>query len=251
MFTVDSSERVRELERLNAKSRRDYPRWRGRSGGAISGRRDSSLLQLLRRTTREARLVTWRFLLRSTSREGINMEGLTDRRRKGETDTLPSRHFAGLAARTTAAFGARWDSSRPTANLAGDLGGTSSSLKRCIPSCGKGACLGAALAALLCAAAAAGTKDDAALRILTKVAAVRALPLSKARQSLPLRLRGIVTTPSGWKNSFFLQDGEQQQPGGSSSLALNRSRMSFRAESRIPAPEDVFQFVVENLRPRL
>src|SRR5450755_2500000 len=134
------------------------------------------------------------------------MEGLTDRRGKGETDTLPSRHFAGLAARTTAAFGTRWDSSRPTANLAGDLGGTSSSLKRCIPSCGKGACLGAVLAALLGAAAAAGTKDDAALRILTKVAAVRALPLSKARQSLPLRLRGIVTTPSGWKNSFFLQD---------------------------------------------
>jgi hypothetical protein len=38
---------------------------------------------------------------------------------------------------------------------------------------------------------------------------------------------------------------------GSSSLALYRSRMSFRAESRIPAPEDVIQFVVEDLRPRL
>jgi hypothetical protein len=61
----------------------------------------------------------------------------------------------------------------------------------------------------------------------------------------------------------FMDDGPERQGSrsapcwraaatrGSSSLALYPSRMSFRAESRIPTPEDVIQFVVEDLRPRL
>jgi diguanylate cyclase (GGDEF)-like protein len=42
---------------------------------------------------------------------------------------------------------------------------------------------------------------------VTLVREVRALPLERARQDVPVRLTGVVTVLSGWKNSFFLQDG--------------------------------------------
>ena len=41
---------------------------------------------------------------------------------------------------------------------------------------------------------------------LTTVASVRALSPEKAAQHLALHLRGVVTTPNGWSNSFFFQD---------------------------------------------
>ena len=48
---------------------------------------------------------------------------------------------------------------------------------------------------------------DATNRVLTTVAEVRALPLAEASKHPPLRLRGVVTTPNCWHNSFFFQDG--------------------------------------------
>jgi diguanylate cyclase (GGDEF)-like protein len=42
--------------------------------------------------------------------------------------------------------------------------------------------------------------------VLTRVADVHLLSFSDASRHLPLRLRGVVTTVSGWKDSFFLQD---------------------------------------------
>jgi diguanylate cyclase (GGDEF)-like protein len=41
---------------------------------------------------------------------------------------------------------------------------------------------------------------------LTTVRQIRALAPDQARQARPVRLRGVVTAPSGWKNSFFVQD---------------------------------------------
>ncbi len=43
-------------------------------------------------------------------------------------------------------------------------------------------------------------------QVLTNVAAVRSLSVSAASQHLPVRLRGVVTTPNSWHNSFFFQD---------------------------------------------
>ncbi len=42
---------------------------------------------------------------------------------------------------------------------------------------------------------------------LTSVESVRKLPLEKAARSIPVRLEGVVTALSGYKNSFFVQDG--------------------------------------------
>jgi diguanylate cyclase (GGDEF)-like protein len=42
---------------------------------------------------------------------------------------------------------------------------------------------------------------------LTTVREIRALTAAQAAQARPVRLRGIVTVSSGWKNSFFFQDG--------------------------------------------
>ena len=42
--------------------------------------------------------------------------------------------------------------------------------------------------------------------VLTTVAAVRSLSVVEASKHLPLHLRGVVTTPNSWRNSFFLQD---------------------------------------------
>jgi diguanylate cyclase (GGDEF)-like protein len=44
------------------------------------------------------------------------------------------------------------------------------------------------------------------LPALTRVGAIRILTPDQARQARPVRLTGIVTALSGWKNSFFLQD---------------------------------------------
>ena len=41
---------------------------------------------------------------------------------------------------------------------------------------------------------------------MTTVSAVRALTPEKARQGRPVKLTGVVTALSGWKNSFFVQD---------------------------------------------
>jgi len=41
---------------------------------------------------------------------------------------------------------------------------------------------------------------------LTTVASVRRLPVEEASKHLPVRLRGVVTTPNAWHNSFFFQD---------------------------------------------
>jgi PAS domain S-box-containing protein len=41
---------------------------------------------------------------------------------------------------------------------------------------------------------------------LTKAATIRRLPIEEASKHLPVRLRGVVTTPNAWRNSFFFQD---------------------------------------------
>ena len=46
----------------------------------------------------------------------------------------------------------------------------------------------------------------ASRRRLRRVESVRKLPLETAAQSLPVRLVGVVTALSGYKNSFFVQD---------------------------------------------
>ena len=47
------------------------------------------------------------------------------------------------------------------------------------------------------------------------------------------------------------QHGERQKPRGSNRPSIWDRRLSNWAEPRVPAPEHVIQFVVENLRPRL
>ena len=42
--------------------------------------------------------------------------------------------------------------------------------------------------------------------VLTEVASVRSLSRSEAAQKTAVHLRGVITTRSGWTNSFFLQD---------------------------------------------
>ena len=42
--------------------------------------------------------------------------------------------------------------------------------------------------------------------VLTTAASVRGLPVEEASRHLPVRLRGVVTTPDVWRNSFFFQD---------------------------------------------
>ena len=43
-------------------------------------------------------------------------------------------------------------------------------------------------------------------RALTTVGEIRTLTADEARHARPVRLTGIVTARSGWKNSFFVQD---------------------------------------------
>ena len=70
-------------------------------------------------------------------------------------------------------------------------------------------------AAVLCFAAvnarplgtAPAKAEVAAFPMITNARAVRSLPPQDAQQGRPVRLRGVVTALSGWKNSFFLQDG--------------------------------------------
>jgi diguanylate cyclase (GGDEF)-like protein len=56
-------------------------------------------------------------------------------------------------------------------------------------------------------------------RELTEVREIRALTPQQAAQARPVRLRGIVTVPSGWKNSFFFQDG-------TAGISVDRSQAS-------------------------
>ncbi len=49
-------------------------------------------------------------------------------------------------------------------------------------------------------------EEAASLQPITTVQAVRALKPEQAQQHRPVRLRGVVTTLSGYRNSFFLQD---------------------------------------------
>src|ERR1039458_10398806 len=42
--------------------------------------------------------------------------------------------------------------------------------------------------------------------LLSSVREIRALPPDQAKLRYPLRVKGVVTTPSGWKTSFFFQD---------------------------------------------
>ncbi len=78
--------------------------------------------------------------------------------------------------------------------------------------CGRWAQLVCALiAAAFCAGfvpeACAQQVGDSARTTLTTAAAIRALTPAKAAADVPVRLRGVVTTPSAYRNSFFFQDG--------------------------------------------
>ncbi|MBC7924915.1 MAG: hypothetical protein H7039_04590, partial [Bryobacteraceae bacterium] len=55
-------------------------------------------------------------------------------------------------------------------------------------------------------AATAGQLRGQTVPDLTTVRGVRALELYQARQDRPVKVRGIVTALSGWRNSFFVQD---------------------------------------------
>ncbi len=82
-------------------------------------------------------------------------------------------------------------------------------LKRYLGICGRRAGLaGVVVLAMLFDANATRAGQDTAAPppLLTDVAAVRALPVAEATKHLPLRLRGVVTTPNYWHNSFFFQD---------------------------------------------
>jgi PAS domain S-box-containing protein len=59
--------------------------------------------------------------------------------------------------------------------------------------------------AVLGASSIRASQNSSAL-VLTTVAAVRGLPATEAGKHLPARLRGVVTTPNAWHNSFFFQD---------------------------------------------
>ncbi len=48
--------------------------------------------------------------------------------------------------------------------------------------------------------------SDDARTTLTTAAAIRALKPTRAAADVPVRLRGVVTTPSSYRNSFFFQD---------------------------------------------
>jgi PAS domain S-box-containing protein len=64
---------------------------------------------------------------------------------------------------------------------------------------------GALVLALLIAGTALGAANPAPAA-LTTAAAVRSLPPSEASRKLAVHLRGVVTTPNGWRNSFFFAD---------------------------------------------
>jgi hypothetical protein len=59
---------------------------------------------------------------------------------------------------------------------------------------------------------------------LTLVRRVRALTPDEAREAQPVRLRGVVTVLSGWKSSFFFQDG-------SSGISVDRTTDSPELQS--------------------
>ncbi|HTF67302.1 MAG TPA: PAS domain S-box protein, partial [Edaphobacter sp.] len=59
---------------------------------------------------------------------------------------------------------------------------------------------------------------------LTLVRTVRALTPDEAREARPVRLRGVVTVLSGWKSSFFFQDG-------SSGISVDRTNDSPELQS--------------------
>ena len=82
------------------------------------------------------------------------------------------------------------------------------SLKLRFGICGERRPIGA-LAALLLSLAVlpAANLTTTAAQVLTTAAAVRRLSVEHASQHLPVRLRGVVTTPNSWHNSFFFQDG--------------------------------------------
>lgn len=48
--------------------------------------------------------------------------------------------------------------------------------------------------------------DTGAQTVLTTAASIRTLTPKKAATGIPVRLRGVVTTPSSYRNSFFFQD---------------------------------------------
>ena len=48
--------------------------------------------------------------------------------------------------------------------------------------------------------------NNASLALLTHVNEVRRLTSVQAKQRYPVRVEGVVTALSGWRNSFFLQD---------------------------------------------
>jgi len=50
----------------------------------------------------------------------------------------------------------------------------------------------------------------------TRVGAIRSLTAEQAAERRPVHVRGVVTVLSGWKSSFFLQDG-------SAGISVNRS----------------------------
>ena len=60
------------------------------------------------------------------------------------------------------------------------------------------------LALALCMATASGQGTQG--RPLTTLQQIHALPAADAAKALPVRVKGIVTALSGWKNSFFLKD---------------------------------------------
>ncbi len=81
------------------------------------------------------------------------------------------------------------------------------SVKWLIPSCERWVRLFSVLTTLLVGVKAQPAGETGTLpRVLTTSAAVRALPPGEASKHLPVRLRGVVTTPNALKNSFFFQD---------------------------------------------
>jgi len=63
-----------------------------------------------------------------------------------------------------------------------------------------------ALVAALVAAFAVPSPANAVEPLLTTVEAVRSLPIADAKKGPRLQLRGVVTTPAGYRNNFFFAD---------------------------------------------
>jgi diguanylate cyclase (GGDEF)-like protein len=66
---------------------------------------------------------------------------------------------------------------------------------------------GAVLLALCLFSWCAQTQSAPPPRELTRIEALKKLAPADAAKSYPVKIRGVVTTLSGWKNSFFLQSG--------------------------------------------